>query len=132
VPAGTRVRAASAGLEYALALTRSGGVLAWGDNTAGELGNGSTTSRRTPVRVKLPAGTKVRAMAAGKFSGMVWAGGRRILTWGSNDDGQLGIGTFTDSTVPVRVNLPTGFTPTGIGSGWDSGSPMAAGRAPVS
>ena len=72
LPAGTRARAASAGLEYALALTRGGAVLAWGDNTLGELGNGTTTSRHTPVRVKLPHGTKVRAMAAGKFSGMVW------------------------------------------------------------
>ena len=58
------------------------------------------------------------------------AGGRRILTWGSNDVGQLGNGTFTDSTLPVRVHLPAGFTPTGIGYGWDSGSPLAAGRAP--
>ena len=130
LPAGTKARAAAAGLEYALALTRGGAVIAWGDNSLGELGNGSTTSRHTPVRVKLPAGTKVRAMAAGKFSGMVWAGGRRILTWGSNDSGQLGNGTFTDATVPVRVHLPAGFTPTGIGFGWDSGSPMAAGRAP--
>jgi alpha-tubulin suppressor-like RCC1 family protein len=131
LPAGTRARVASAGREYALALTRGGAVLAWGDNTDGELGNGSTTSRLTPVRVKLPAGTKVRAMAAGKFSAMVWAGGRRILAWGSNNLGQLGNGTSTDTTVPVRVHLPAGFTPTGIGSGWDSGSPMAAGRAPV-
>ncbi|HEY1640473.1 MAG TPA: hypothetical protein VGG35_07290 [Streptosporangiaceae bacterium] len=131
LPAGTRARAASAGLEYALALTRGGAVLAWGDNTLGELGNGSTTSRRTPVRVKLPHGTKVRAMAAGKFFGMVWAGGRRILTWGDNGAGQLGNGTFTDSTLPVTVHLPTGFTPASIGAGWDSASPLTAGRAPV-
>jgi alpha-tubulin suppressor-like RCC1 family protein len=130
LPARTRVRVASAGRASALALTTGGAVLAWGDNSLGQLGDGTTTSRRTPVRVKLPAGTKVRAMAAGKFFGMVWAGGRRILTWGDNGAGQLGNGTFTDSTRPVRVHLPTGFTPTGIGAGWDSGSPLAVGRAP--
>jgi hypothetical protein len=89
LPAGATARAVAAGLANTLALTRGGTVLAWGDNSAGQLGNGTTTSRLRPVRVKLPAGTKVGALVAGKFFGMVWAG-RRFLTWGDNGSGELG------------------------------------------
>jgi alpha-tubulin suppressor-like RCC1 family protein len=65
LPAGVRVTAVAAGTFYGLALTSDGSVLAWGPNYYGELGDGSTTDRTTPVAVDLPAGTRVIAVAAG-------------------------------------------------------------------
>ena len=64
---GTRVTAIAAGAEHSLALTSDGSVLAWGDNERGELGDGSSTTFKspTPVPVDLPAGTRVTAIAAG-------------------------------------------------------------------
>jgi alpha-tubulin suppressor-like RCC1 family protein len=41
---------------FGLALTTSGQLFAWGRNTDGVLGNGTTTSRLRPVRVQLPKG----------------------------------------------------------------------------
>ena len=55
-PFGTKAVAVSAGEDHSLALTSTGQVLAWGDNTFGELGNGTTTSGDFSVKVRLPKG----------------------------------------------------------------------------
>jgi alpha-tubulin suppressor-like RCC1 family protein len=128
LPAGVKVTAAAAGLIHALALTRGHKVLAWGDNTYGQLGTGSVTSHLKPVRVRLPAGTKVTALSAGRTFSLVLTGGHHVLAWGRNGEGQLGNGTTTDQRLPVRVHLPRGFTPTVIGAGWRADDAMAAGR----
>jgi len=84
-----------------------GSVWAWGENTAGELGNGTTTNSPTPVQVEGPGGvgflTGVVKVAAGdrfvvalKTDGTVWA-------WGANG-GSLGNNTTTAmETTPVQV-----------------------------
>ena len=46
-------------------LTSDGRLLAWGENTYGELGNGAATYSYYPVPVDLPAGTRVTAISAG-------------------------------------------------------------------
>jgi hypothetical protein len=53
------------GLNYSLARTDSGRVWAWGNNGAGNLGDGTTTNRHTPVPVANL--TRVRNIAAGSF-----------------------------------------------------------------
>ena len=40
-----------------------------------------------------------------------------VWTWGNNDRGQLGIGTLTNSDVPVRVHVPKGVTFLKVNSG---------------
>ncbi|MDT7510135.1 alpha-mannosidase, partial [Bifidobacterium sp. H1HS16N] len=44
----------SAGQYHSLALGSDGNVYAWGSNSQGRLGDGTTSSRYTPVRVKTP------------------------------------------------------------------------------
>jgi hypothetical protein len=100
------------GLSHALALKSDGSVWAWGYNTAGELGNNSTSDSSVPVPVLGPGGNGtlagITAVAAGdeysaalKSDGSVW-------TWGLNVDGELGNGTTSSgSTTPVQVvDLP--------------------------
>jgi alpha-tubulin suppressor-like RCC1 family protein len=128
LPAGVKVTAATAGVLQAFALTADGRVLAWGDNSYGQLGNGSATEAHVPVWVKLPKGTRARALAAGREYGMVLTASGRVLAWGRNELGQLGDGTTTDSATPRRVHLPGGFTPTAIGAGWDAEAGLAIGH----
>ncbi len=100
VPGG--VRAVAAGLQFSVALKNDGTVWAWGVNDAGQLGDGTTTNRTSPVQVS--GLTDVAAIVAGtghvlalKNDGTVWA-------WGANDEGQLGDGTTTSRSTPVQVS----------------------------
>jgi hypothetical protein len=80
-------------------------VLAWGDNSYGQLGNGTISyNNSTPVAVSLPAGTTVTAIAGGFEHSLGLTSGGHVLAWGRNGFGQLGDGTTTDSNTPVVVS----------------------------
>ena len=115
LPAGTKVTAITSGASltgvgtivagpgHSLALTSTGAVFAWGYNADGELGDGGTANSAVPVRVKLPAGTKVTAVAAGQLHSLAVTSRGTVLAWGGNNFGQLGDGSYKGSEVPVKV-----------------------------
>ena len=111
----TNVTAIAAGFDFSVALKSDGTVWAWGDNVSGQLGDGTTTDRPTPVQVSgLTGVTDIAAgfdhSAALKTDGTVWA-------WGNNSKGQLGNGTTTDSTVPVQSGISVLANVLGISAG---------------
>lgn len=100
----TGVVATAAGGEVSLALTSDGKVWAWGDNTYGELGNGtfSPANSSTPTQVMgLP--TDIVAIAAGSSHGLALESTGSVWAWGRNNFGQLGNGTFSNSATPIHV-----------------------------
>jgi alpha-tubulin suppressor-like RCC1 family protein len=121
LPPGVTVTAIAAGEYHSLALTSTGQLLAWGYNSNGQLGDGSTTDSDVPVPVSLPAGTTVTAIAAGGYSSYALTSTGQLLAWGYNGDGELGNGSTTDSDVPVPVSVPVGTTVTAISAGYDFG-----------
>jgi alpha-tubulin suppressor-like RCC1 family protein len=133
LPRGVKVAAAAAGTLHALALTTTGRVLAWGFDPFGQIGNAPAINFKLPRFVPLPQGTRARALAAGADFAMALTTDGRVLAWGRNKYGQLGNGTTTSSPLtPVRVRLPHGFKPTGIGAGFGAETGLAIGNAPLS
>jgi len=94
----------SAGFLHTCALTSGGGVECWGDNTYGELGDGSYTSSPTPIAVAgLSSGATAVSAATGGYT-CALAGEDGAECWGYNGDGELGNGTLTGSPIPVGVS----------------------------
>ncbi len=110
------VTALAVGEYHTCALNATGRVMCWGKNDFGQLGDGTTTSRATPVEVSgLSSG--VTAIAAGydHTCAVTAAGG--VKCWGYNFYGQLGDGTTTNRLVPVDVSgLSSGITAIAAGS----------------
>ena len=120
LPAGVVPVAVAAGDAHSLALAADGSLYAWGDNHYGQLGDGSTVNRSTPVRVALPAGVTAVAMAAGYDHSLALGSDGQLYAWGSNASGQLGDYTTVNRRSPVRARLPAGVTPALLAAGFES------------
>jgi alpha-tubulin suppressor-like RCC1 family protein len=92
-------------------------VLAWGDDTLGELGDGGTTPSYKPVAVQLPTGEKVHSISAGLVDGYAQLATGQVYAWGYGNTGELGDGTDFGGGPPVQVKLPVTLNPIAIGSG---------------
>ena len=102
------------GSSFSLALRADGTAWGWGDNGYGELGTGSATlfgGVKTPVRANV---TSVVAVAAGASFSLWLTSNGEAWAAGSNYFGQLGNGTFNDSSSPVKVGL-SGLSAIGCG-----------------
>lgn len=107
----TGIVAIAAARESSYALQSDGAgrgiVWAWGRNDLGQLGDGSTLSRSTPVRVL--GITNAVAIAAANFGDYAMAiGGDGLLYgWGRNQSYELGLGHTTNQTTAVALPVVT-------------------------
>jgi alpha-tubulin suppressor-like RCC1 family protein len=115
------VAAVAAGNGFTCALTSAGAVYCWGSNVSGELGDGSTVDAFTPTLI--PATSfggisivSISVPASGAHACALTAGGA-VYCWGYNVYGQLGDGSATNSSVPVKAKLPFAATATALGTG---------------
>ncbi|MGE5549953.1 MAG: PKD domain-containing protein [Bacteroidota bacterium] len=108
----TGVTKACGGYFHSLALKADGTVWAWGKNNYGQLGDGTTTGKSTPVQVKGPGGagflTNVVAIGSGAYHSLAVKADGTVWAWGNNQLNQLGDGTATHRYTPVQVKGPGG------------------------
>ncbi|HEY8259742.1 MAG TPA: chromosome condensation regulator RCC1 [Methylosinus sp.] len=85
------------------AVSVGGSLKCWGFNGFGELGDGTTTPRSTPVGVS-GLSNSVVAVAAGDAHSCAVSGAAGLLCWGYNNLGALGDGTTATRLLPTRVS----------------------------
>jgi alpha-tubulin suppressor-like RCC1 family protein len=84
------------------AILANGELWDWGDNTKGQLGDGTTTTRRTPKRVVALSG--VESVAAGPQHACAILGvDHSVWCWGENQGGRLGTGDQAPHRTPTQV-----------------------------
>ena len=96
------VKSISAGHSHTCAVTTSGGAMCWGNNDAGQLGDGTFIESHVPVGVAGLASGIAKIAAGSKHTCAVNVGGA-VPCWGDNANGQLGDGTTTSHNVPAYV-----------------------------
>ncbi|MFZ2277983.1 MAG: cadherin-like beta sandwich domain-containing protein [Prosthecobacter sp.] len=107
---GKTVVAVTAGDSFAMALCSDGTLAAWGNNSFGQLGDNTTTSRSAPVAVNTASsvsalfGKTVVAVCPSSYSTMALCADGTLATWGSNSNGELGDTTTSQRNAPVLVN----------------------------
>jgi len=82
-------------------MTANNGVLCWGLNTSGQVGDGSIINRLKPVLVKNLTGVSTISLGSNHSCALLSDG--TIWCWGKNGVGQLGNGTSINSSIPVEV-----------------------------
>ncbi len=93
---------------HACAVRGDGAVVCWGSNSAGQLGDGTTTARNTPTIVSGTLGSVARlGVNSGSFTCALLTDGT-VKCWGRNADGQLGDGTTVDRLTPTTVSGVSG------------------------
>ncbi len=89
-------------------------VLGWGQNSSGQLGDGSLMQSDTPV---LANGLNfVTAVAAGRRHSLALLSNGTVMAWGNGASGQLGDGEYASSDVPVAVEGLTHVTAIAAGA----------------
>ena len=86
---------------YTLAIRNDGLLFAWGDNSDGQLGDGTTTQRNSPVQIG-GSNTWVQVEVASSHTLAIRSDGN-LFAWGANPFGQLGDGTTTSSLIPKQI-----------------------------
>ena len=86
---------------HVLAIDIEGKLWVWGQNPYGQLGDGTTINRTSPVQVK--SDTKFTEISAGNAHSIAIDDKGNLWTWGRNEKGQLGDGTTIDKTSPVQI-----------------------------
>jgi len=110
-PVGTTFTAVAAGVDHTCAITAGGAVMCWGQ---GALGSATMLSETPIATMGIPFAAT--AITAGDEHSCVLAGGS-AWCWGMNGDGQLGLGSTTESDDPTAVPGSSGFT--AIAAGYD-------------
>jgi hypothetical protein len=114
-----QVSSGAADISHHCAVLDDGTMMCWGPNDSGQIGDGSTTQRSTPVSVMANSTTKlagVTQICEGGYHTCALRQDGTIWCWGSDQYGQIGVPTAIRNPYPVGpVALPHAATQVGCG-----------------
>jgi alpha-tubulin suppressor-like RCC1 family protein len=86
-----------------LALLSDGSLWDWGANFNGQLGDGTTHSRSSPVHINVPVGVTYQSLATGSATSYAVSTTGKVYAWGTSFVGQVGDGLTTNAMTPVVI-----------------------------
>jgi alpha-tubulin suppressor-like RCC1 family protein len=115
--------AIAAGLKHAIALRKDGTVWAWGNREEGAIGDGDgkssgslrVLSATAPVAVRGLTG--ITQIAAGPHYNLALTRDGKVMSWGGNGAGELGVGTRATGWTPAEVTGLVDIVAIAAGSG---------------
>ncbi|MCX8687974.1 InlB B-repeat-containing protein [Bifidobacterium sp. B4142] len=111
-PRGIRFSQISLNGFHSAAIRSDGNLYTWGNNSSGQLGDGTTSNQKRPILVDKPAGAPNgftwKQTILGSYYSAAFGSDGNLYTWGDNSNGTLGDGTTTDRSRPVLVGKPAG------------------------
>jgi len=107
----------TSGASHSCAILDDGSVSCWGENSNGQLGDGSRSPSLDPEKSSMPLGREAVGISAGSYHTCTVFDDGSVRCWGSNEFGQLGDGTTIERTSPVTVDLGQGMSALEISSG---------------
>ena len=110
-----QVRQVSAGMAHSAAVLTDGSLWAWGVNLDGQIGQGTFWGTHTsPVSVP-SVNTNWASVSAGSFHTVAIQTDGTLWAWGNNYFGQLGDGTATSKSSPVRIGTASNWVSVSAG-----------------
>jgi len=91
----------SVGYSSSCAALSSGGVMCWGGNKYGQLGNGN--DQDASVAAPVVGLNNVQALSVGGANACAVTVDGKVYCWGDNEFGELGNGATENSNVPVKA-----------------------------
>ena len=89
-----------------IAILKGNSIYEWGANSDGQLGDGTTTSSDTPIRLQVPAGVTFTTVSSAGFATYAIDSHGWLWDWGSNSEGQLGLGSSVSmKTRPTNAGI---------------------------
>ncbi|WP_412476623.1 T9SS type A sorting domain-containing protein [Flavobacterium sp. TBRC 19031] len=96
-----------AGEDHYIAISQDGTLWAWGENSLGQLGDGTIVDKTTPVQISTD-NTWMFVSVSDRHS-MAIKANRTLWAWGNDNYQALGNGTSNDSNVPVQIGTATNW-----------------------
>ena len=118
-PSDRKVMKVEPGHSHTCILFDDGGVMCWGRDNLGQLGNGDTSDMiHTPSsNVELPEGRAATDLSVGDHHACALLDNGSVACWGQNNHGQLGENTTTNRPIPIYPHLPAGSSVVSVAVG---------------